>query len=1091
MLSSNVLGNTAFSTRVRAMSRVGTLGGVFGVVLFSLGMTQVGSCFGPRPVACTTATVLEDCNDDDPCTTDTCVVAADATEGECANTDIECPSGQECDGGTCKTPCDTADECDDADACTDDACTDGFCGNTNNTAACDDLDACTENDACAEGVCAGAALVCDDGLFCNGTETCDVATGCVDGTAPCDALTETCNEDTDACVLTCVVGDLCDDADPCTDDACVDGACANTAKDCDDSVACTDDSCDAATGDCVNADNCTAPETCNLTTGLCVAEAACTDDAGCDDGLFCNGLETCDLTDPANGVCVDGTRPCADTIADGTVGACGDEGVTQTCAEGDTAAVCTDCPPITLDFTLAQDNLTGTTGNDTFSAPLLFNPAGGNQVASLQTGDSANGLAGADVLNATLNGTLTVPTALAGIETLNFTVFAATGVNATGISGVDTINSTNSVATLTVTGLQELTDFGFSGVNDATVGMALTFATTAITSGSTDTITGTLTGSTVGTVAITTAAANGFETVALVSSGSTANTLTTLTQTTGTTMATCNISGTQALTLTVMPATIRTYDASTLTGALTLGAGTTAATYASFAAVDIANMTGGTGNDTFIFAGTLDGTDADQTGEKIDGGAGTDIVQGSFAASIGTALPLQNVEELRFNATASGISLNIGSSNTALKTFTNDADGTANTVTLLNVPHSATTVLNFRGTATQAAQVFDTVTYTGTGVTGSSDALTVNINNRGTALNTSGTTNQFTVGTLTADSVEVFTVAATDGPVAAFSLSATGMTSFTITAASTGAGTSAVTMPLLRTTAGADTITTINASGVTGNFTLTAACADVANGASITLGVGDDTLSIAGSGGANITISAGAGGDTITGSDQADIINGEAGNDTLSGGLGNDIINGGAGNDTINGGGGQDTLTGGSETDTFRFDNSVTSGAPALVDVVTDWTDGTDFISISGGDTFGAGGATGLAQGAGAAGTLVTTANGGVVIQTVAQSAGAAALVGGTQFIKLTTGVTTQASDQLTFDAAIGTSTITALNAATTAMVGSYYDTTTGQAVIFEIETGAVTPTVIQTADVIRVIARVTMSAATYVLFTGADLGVY
>ncbi|MEK7711410.1 MAG: calcium-binding protein [Planctomycetota bacterium] len=639
-----------------------------------------------------------------------------------------------------------------------------------------------------------------------------------------------------------------------------------------------------------------------------------------------------------------------------------------------------------------------------------------------------------------------------------------------------------------MTGLQETTDWGFSGVNDATVGLALTFATAAVTSGSTDTITGTLTGSIVGTVGITTAATNGFETVALVSSGASANTLTTLTQTTGTSMVTANISGTQNLTLTVAPTTIRTYNASTLTGNLTLGAGTTAAAYVSFAAVDIANMTGGTGNDTFIFAGTLDGTDADQTGEKIDGGAGTDIVQGSFGASIGTALPLQNVEELRFNATASGISLNIGSSNTTLKTFTNDADGTANTATLLNVPHSATTVLNFRGTATQIAQVFDTLTYTGTGVTGSSDALTININNRGTALNTSGTTNQFTVGTVTADSVEVFTVAATDGPVAAFALSATGMTSFTISAAATGAGNSSVTMPTLLTTGGADSITTINASGVTGNFSVTAAVADVASGASITLGAGDDTLSIAGSGGSNATISAGAGGDTITGTAQADIINGEAGNDTLTGGAGTDTINGGAGNDTINGGAGADTLTGGSEADTFRFADSTASGAPATVDVVSDWTDGTDFISISEGATFAAGGAEGFAQAGGVAGTLAVTANGGVTILSLAVN-GAAQAVGAGQFIKLTTGTATAASDQATFNAAIGTGTITGLTA-DTLMVGSYYDTTTGQAVIIEIDSGGAS-TVLETADVVRVLARVTMTAAAYTTFTGADLGVF
>lgn len=927
MLGLNVCSETTFRTRTRGMSRWGTLGGVFGIVLLSLGMTQTGPCpLGQQPpaptpaVTCTDATVNVDCNDDDPCTTEVCDIAEGETEGECGDSTFACSDEDHCTDAGCVACLDDTECADDGNSCTDEACVDGSCSSTNNTDACDDEDACTENDACAAGACAGT----------------DIA-GCCAEDADCDD-TIACTDDTcvaGACVFTNDDTNTCDDGNDCTDgDACAAGVCAGTAiADC-----CTTDA------------DCTAPETCNLTTGLC--EAACTDDAGCDDTIACTD-DTCTA-----GVCANADNCAAGTLCDMVVGAgtcvgCVDDSdcpaATPICTSLFTCVECeatADCASgltcvsnsciSSLTFTLNQDNLFGTTGNDTFSAPFETT-AFGTQVSTMQTGDSADGKAGADVLNASFIAAGTVvPTSLANIETMNFTAFAATTLTATGVSGVDTINSTNSVATLTVGGLQELTDFGFSGVNDATVGMALTFATAGVTSGSTDTITGTLTGSIVGTVGITTAAANGFETVGLVSSGATANTLTTLTQTTGTSMATANISGTQALTLTVMPATIRTYNASTLTGALTLGAGTTAATYVSFATVDIANMTGGTGNDTFIFAGTLDGTDADQTGEKIDGGDGTDVVQGSFGASIGTALPLQNVEELRFNATASGISLNIGSSNTTLKTFTNDADGTANTVTLLNVPHSATTVLNFRGTATQIPQFFDTLTYTGTGVTGSSDALTVNINNRGTALNTSGTTNQFTVGTLTADNVEVFTVAATDGPVASFGLSATGMTSFTISAASTGAGTSAVTMPALLTTGGADTITTINASGVTGNFSITAAVVDVASGASITLGAGDDTLSIAGSGGASATISAGAGGDTITGSAQADIINGEAGNDNLTGGAGIDTINGGAGNDTITGGTGADVLSGGGDVDTF-----VTVVAD-VGDTISDFTTGTD-----------------------------------------------------------------------------------------------------------------------------------------------------
>jgi hypothetical protein len=57
--------------------------------------------------------------------------------------------------------------------------------------------------------------------------------------------------------------------------------------DCDDSVACTDDAC--VGGNCVNAPN----------------------DANCDDGLFCNGVETCDLVLD----CQSGSDPCDDGVA--------------------------------------------------------------------------------------------------------------------------------------------------------------------------------------------------------------------------------------------------------------------------------------------------------------------------------------------------------------------------------------------------------------------------------------------------------------------------------------------------------------------------------------------------------------------------------------------------------------------------------------------------------------------------------------------------------------------------------------------------------------------------------------------------------
>jgi hypothetical protein len=55
-------------------------------------------------------------------------------------------------------PCTDVTECDDQNTCTDDACTNGLCGHTNNTLSCDDENPCTENDLCSDGACSGEAI---------------------------------------------------------------------------------------------------------------------------------------------------------------------------------------------------------------------------------------------------------------------------------------------------------------------------------------------------------------------------------------------------------------------------------------------------------------------------------------------------------------------------------------------------------------------------------------------------------------------------------------------------------------------------------------------------------------------------------------------------------------------------------------------------------------------------------------------------------------------------------------------------------------------------------------------------------------------
>jgi len=140
----------------------------------------------------------------------------------------------------------------------------------------------------------------------------------IEDTRPCQNVTcganATCNPKINACVCRQGFEDIdgeCKEiaAEPCTKDS-----------DCDDGLLCNGtETCDVASGTCVQADDaiecgshahCTEPEgTCVCdrfhieVDGECVPEA-CTTDADCDDGIACNGKETCDLE---QNTCLDGT----------------------------------------------------------------------------------------------------------------------------------------------------------------------------------------------------------------------------------------------------------------------------------------------------------------------------------------------------------------------------------------------------------------------------------------------------------------------------------------------------------------------------------------------------------------------------------------------------------------------------------------------------------------------------------------------------------------------------------------------------------------------------------------------------------------
>jgi hypothetical protein len=1000
-------------------------------------MFSMGAQCITKPVACTTDA---DCVQTDACRTGTC-----GTGGTCDVADVSCPEGQDCDGGTCKTPCTADTVCNDADGCTVDVCgTDGFCG-TSGATDCDDADACTTDGCVAATGCTHTDVDCDDNVACTDD-------ACADGTCSHSdncAAGEQCNATTGACDALCAVDADCDDATFCNgaETCSADGICVAGTDPCTDNGVFCDgtESCDVATDACVSSgDPCAVGTTCDEATAACLTEVACTLDADCDDGLFCNGAETCVIpVDATEGVCADGTRPCDDTDADANVITC-DAGAAQSCDEGDIAAVCTNCPGETRNFTLEVDTLTGSTSDDTFLAPTALTGLGA-QTATLQNGDSANGLAGADVLTAYLvNGgaALTIAPTLAGIETFNFTDYSTTfttTIIADAITGAATINLTG--------GLNDTAD-GFS-INNlpsvVNVGMTNTSEdfelvyTSAAASGASNSMILTLSNSTDSAVAsrsevrISSGAANGIETITIDSVGS-ANRLRLLTQTpnagtTSSSLATLNITGDQDLQIGDIVTGVGVLDNSVLT--VNAGAATdifTGKILEIAVGTGAVAFTGGSGDDTVNYGANY------TTSDVINGGDGTDYLglTTAFAAAAVAQSNVTNIEGLRIsNAHTTAVTLSRwGTVNRVIL----DAGSNGGTLTY----PAGTNYLSLGAFGTDPAPAGTTTVVISGSATSDVLNLTVNDCDETGAVALTG-----------AETVNLASNIDLDGSAASGAANVFGA-AFTVT---DGAGTQTlnITGAAAVTFTGAVTANVIDGSAATGAITMTVAS---------------------------------VGASSVKGGSANDVLYGVAAT--------GDAIDGNGGNDTIYGGdgGGADIVSGGAGADEFRFDDSVASGGLAAAAVVSDWTDGVDFIGISAADTFAAGGATGLALGGGADGTLVAAAAGATVLKSVAQNAAASAIGATEQFIKLTTAVAAAATDQLTFNAAIGTATVTGLTAATT-MAGSYYDTTNSQMVLFAVLSTGTTTTIVETADVIRVIARINMTSTDYTNFTTADLLIY
>ena len=262
-----------------------------------------GVCKGTTPV---------DCDDANPCTTDSCVSAEGCAHG--VMTGLACDDGDACtseDNCTAAAQCagqnDWAAQCNDGNGCTDDTCvsTSG-CVNAPNAAVCNDGDACTNDDHCGGGTCLGwpqPLSACDDANSCT-DDTCLPSSGCVH--QPNNTS--------------------CNDGVPCTNsDKCSNGACKGTPNhaSCEDGNPCTTNVCSAATGcsssfnsaSCNDGDLCTVGNNC--VGGNCGQPKVCNDGVSCTTDQCVNG--GCVFTPVASGpeVCDGKDNDCDSTIDEG------------------------------------------------------------------------------------------------------------------------------------------------------------------------------------------------------------------------------------------------------------------------------------------------------------------------------------------------------------------------------------------------------------------------------------------------------------------------------------------------------------------------------------------------------------------------------------------------------------------------------------------------------------------------------------------------------------------------------------------------------------------------------------------------------
>ena len=504
---------------------------------------------------------------------------------------------------------------------------------------------------------------------------------------------------------------------------------------------------------------------------------------------------------------------------------------------------------------------TGTARNDTFNATHL----------TLNAGDSLVGGDGTDTLQITSNSAAAVDVGgnalVSGIDVVNTTATVSTvAVNLATFTGVTTVGSTGSTAAVTYSGLNVIPTVNLTGTSAS---LTATLGATAVV-GLADAMTINL--SAVGSTADATVTVNGVENITVNASNVGAILAN------GTSVGA--IIASDALRSLTVVGTGQTVLEANMAGA---GTGTTGVT---------ATIVGSAGADIFSvrvpaaasklsadFGAGDDVVDITQANaaQTIAGGAGTDtlIYAGASAAATATA-NITGFENVIMNT---GVDF-------ALATSSLRYVGVAAAGTYTGLAAGGVVTLDDGGSLTLA----------NTALTGTTDAVTFNVGQTTDATATGATIAAGTFDVVTVNAIASSAVLSS----ASAAISVSGATLNTVTLNSSQG---------VALAGGGTALTTINASGVAGNFSSSAATSTTA-GLTITTG---------------------------------------AGNDIINGGALGDSLNGGAGNDTITGGVGADTMTGGAGADTFTIAANTAlalSSSATTTDTITDFTSGTDKLNV-------------------------------------------------------------------------------------------------------------------------------------------------